>query len=347
MKRFHLCLLALGWTIGIMARTEFAFTEESCMSQTKDGFTVTIAQGSSQNAPRFQLDYMTGKPEMRLYSGNTVTVSGNELKDVQMVFAKSGASNKEYTGLSASTGTLVSGGASADKEDWKIDHWTGTASSVVFTLTGKGQRQIQQLVINGEAVVIPDETPLPTVADLQTDYSYSEPTKVLPKDTVLLKKEYAFIDQNILVHCSQGSILQATDTTEAYFNCNAEYALTFTASVPMKGLVISGFVRKGFSASCDHGTITYLTSDETDIEAERVMVITDIDATSVTIRCPKQIRCYAVECYFSSNPTPLSPEQGVESVLPSAVVPKKVLHDGQVYIMYKGTRYNIQGAELR
>ena len=346
MKRFPFCLLALCWAIGSMAQTVFTFADENCMSQTKDGFTVTIAQAGAQNAPRYQTDYMTGKPEMRLYLGNTITVSGNELKDIQLVFAKSGASNKEYTGLSASTGTLVSGGVSEDKEDWKIDHWTGTASSVTFTLTGKGQRQIQQLVINGEAVVIPDETPLPTAEDLQSDYHYSEPTKVLPKDTVLLKKEYAFIDQNILVHCSQGSILQATDTTEAYFNCNAEYDITFTASAPMKGLVISGFVRKGFSAACDHGNISFLTDDETDIEAERVMVITDIDATSVTISCPKQIRCYGVECYFTSNPAPLSPAQGMESILPSANDPRKVMHDGQLYIMYKGTMYNVQGTKM-
>ena len=348
MKKFHLCIMALGIAVCSMAQTVFTFTAESDMNQTKDGFTVSIAKGDGSNAPVFKTDYMTGAPEMRLYLGNTITVSGEGLEDIQMVFARSGASNKEYTGLSASTGDLKSGGVSADKEDWKTDHWTGTASAVVFTLTGKGQRQIQQLVINGETVVIPGEAALPTAEDLQNDYVYTEPTRVLPKDTVLLKKEYAFIDQNILVHCSQGSILRATDTTEAYFNCNATYDLTFTATKPMKGLEISGFVRKGFTASCDHGTISFLSDEDTDIEADRVMVITDINAASVTISCPKQMRCYTVRIYFQTNPTPLSPAQGVEQITNDPFqMTNKVIRDDRLYIRHNGIIYDVQGRKVR
>ena len=92
----------------------------------------------------------------------------------------------------------------------------------VFKLTDKGQRRIQRLVINGAPVIIDSaETVLPTPEDLDPEYTYAEPTAVMPKDTVIWKEEYAFIDHNILVHCDQGSIVKATDTTFPILTTNS------------------------------------------------------------------------------------------------------------------------------
>ena len=213
MKKIFGLLVILCFTLGSYAETVFTFTSAADMSQTKDGFSLVIAKGNGQTAPTVKEDYQTQEPEMRLFVGNTITVSADEtLTDIQMVFAKSSASNKPYTGLSASVGTLVSGGEAEDKNDWKVDSWTGSATQVVFTLTDKGQRRIQRLVINGAPVIIDSaETVLPTPEDLDPEYTYAEPTAVMPKDTVIWKEEYAFIDHNILVHCDQGSIVKATD----------------------------------------------------------------------------------------------------------------------------------------
>ena len=293
---------------------------------------------------------------MRLFLGNTITVSGTGLTSIQMVFAKSCASNKEYTGLSASNGTLVSGGASENFSDWKIDTWTGNANEVVFTLIGKGQRQIRQIRINGEPIVIEEVVDiLPTQEDLDGTYVYSEPTIVMPKDTTLTKKEYAFIHNNILVHCSQGSILKAEEDTDpdeevdnshpAYFNCNAGYELTFTATQPIKGVAIDGFVRKAFNASVDHGTIQYLTDPDANMEGWPALVLLDVNATSVTLFCPKQLRCYEVRVFFHENPEPIY--TGIESIQPSEVRSQKILRDGQLYMMYKGKMYNVQGQDVR
>lgn len=310
MKNICTFLAAVCFALSAMAETEFTFTSAADMNQTKDGYTISLAQGSNtQKAPVFQNPYYNSEyhPEMRMYLGNTITVSGENLTNIQMVFAKSGASNKEYTGLSASVGDLVSGGTSTDATDWKVDSWTGNATSVVFSLTGKGQRQIQRIVIDGEPIVIiPDEPdPLPTRDDLDGDFVYSEPTAIFPKDTTVLKAEYAFIDNNILVHCDMGSIVKGTDTTSAYFNCNANYQITFTATQPIKGIAIDGFVRKDFDASCDHGEIQYLTDEDKDMEGWPALVIMDINATSVTLSCPKQIRCYELRVYFQENPDPI------------------------------------------
>jgi hypothetical protein len=292
---------------------------------------------------------------MRLYSGNTVTVTGDKLTDIQMVFAKSGASNKQYTGLSASVGELVSGGESESATDWKVDHWTGDATSVVFTLTGKGQRQLQQILIDGEPIEIkPEEEILPTEEDLDPAYSYAETTDVSPKDTTIIKKEYAFIDHNILVHCSLGSILKAEedsnpddeedDSHPAYFNCNADYQLTFTATQPIKGVAIDGFVRKKFEATCDHGTIQFLTDPDADMEGYPALVLLDVNSTSVTLNCPKQLRCYGVHVYFTENPEPLF--SGIDNVQSDKVQCTKVIENGVLYLMYKGTKYNALGARL-
>lgn len=295
------------------SETVFEFTSVADMSQTKDGISVVLAKGAGQTAPDYKISTYNSETheDMRLYLGNTITLSSDQaLTNIQMVFARSNASNKEYAGLEASVGSLVSGGMAEDNTDWKVDSWTGEATQVVFTLTGKGQRQIQRIVIDGEPIVIEPvvPAPLPTEADLQAEYSYTEPTIVIVPDTTIEKKEYAFIDHNILVHCDMGSIIKATDTTEAYFNCNAGYSITFTAVQPIQGLEIDGYVRKNFSASCDAGQLWYMTNEDFELEGWPVLTISGIDATSVTLTCPKQIRCYSVRLFFEE-------EQGIDETI--------------------------------
>lgn len=348
MKNIFTLFIVFGFALSCMAETVFTFSSAADMSQTKSGITILIGQGTSSNAPNATIDYQTQEPEMRLYAGNTITVSSDiALTNIQMVFAKSSASNKQYTSLSASTGNLVSGGVSEDKNDWKIDSWTGNTTNVVFTLTDKGQRRIQKLVIDGEPVSLDSlENTLPTVDDLLPDYVYSEPTEVLPKDTTIWKEEYAFIDNNVHVYCNQGSIVKATDTTFAYFNCNADYSLTFTATQPIIGLEIDGYVRKAFNASCDHGTIQYLTDPDMEMEGWPAMVIMDINNTNVTLSCPKQLRCYSVRLYFKENPAPLFPLEGFSEIDDGKRKQGKILRNGQLLILHNNAVYNTQGIRI-
>ena len=357
MKRFFAFIAAFCFTASVMAETEFTFTTASDMSQTKDGISMVIAKGNGGTAPTVITDYQTKEPEMRVYNGNTITISGENLTNIQLVCAKSSASNKPYAAMSASNGTLVSGGEAEDKNDWKVDSWTGSATSVVFTFSGdKGQRRIQRIVIDGEPIVIEkEEEHIPTVEDLQADYVYAEPTSVAPKDTVIWKEEFAFISNNILVHCTQGSIVKAEadpdpeDEKEeghpAYFSCNAGYDLTFTATQPIKGITIDGSVRKLFEATSDKGTIQYIDNPDADEEAWPAVVIMDINATSVTMTCPKNIHCYAVHVYFEANPEPLFPLESLEQAYPT-VQATKILRDGQLYIRRDQKTYNAQGAQV-
>lgn len=358
MKKLYTIFLLVCFALSVYAETEFTFTSSADLNQEKDGITVVLGQGSNtQNAPVFQNPFYNNEyhPEMRLYLDNTITISGENLTNIQMVFAKSRASNKDYAGLSASVPELVSGGIAEDATDWQVDTWTGNATQVVFTLIGKGQRQIQRILIDGEPIEInPIVEVLPTEDDLDPNYEYAEPTEVAPKDTTVIKKEYAFIDNNILVHCDLGSILKAEedsnpedeedDSHPAYFNCNAEHTITFTATQPMKGVSIDGYVRKAFNATCDHGTLQFLTDPDFEMEGWPALVILDINNTSVTLTCPKQFRCYGAQFYFQENPDPLF--EGIEqtqSTTPAA----KMLLDGQLYIIKNGRTFTASGAEVK
>lgn len=292
MNKIFSFVVAICLSMGsLAAATTFSFTSDASVSQTIDGYTVVLDQGAGTSYPVYN-NYM------RLYAKNTITVTGDSIRTIQIVFTKQGS--KAYAALSANPGTLVSGGESTSTTDYKVDSWTGNANSVVFTMGETGQRVITQLVVNGEAVIPepqnPDTTVTPVIpTELDTAYVYAEPTIVAVPAKTVQGAAYQFIDNNIHVNCTKGAIY------DNYFSCHAGFAMTFTATKPMKGLVINGFVKKDFEATVDHGEITYLSPAE-DTEAEPVVVITDIDAQSVTVSCVKQLRCYEVEVYFENNP---------------------------------------------
>ena len=345
MKRLFIIWISAVLVISAGAETVFTCTSDGDKNQTKDGFTITLAQGSNtQNEPVYKPKTEYYDAEMRLYLNNTITITGGTMTNVQLVCAKS-SSDKPYSELTASPGTLTSGGTSANAKDWKVDTWTGNTTKVVFTLSGKGQRILQKVVINGGEVIIEPEEPepLPTEADLKTDYNYSEPTVIQVPDTQFYKKEYAFIANNILVHCTKGSTLRENkkegEEYPAYFNCEENEQLSFTATGAIQKIEIDGYLRKAFSATCDHGTMTTKASEDHEVELDNVLTISNINTKSVTLKCDKNIKCFEVRVYFKESSSVL---EGVESQ-ESGV--KKILQDGQVVIIRDNKRYTLLGNE--
>lgn len=292
-------ILTLICALVALAATAQTFTPTSADEMTQGGVTVSFGKGSGNNAPTW---YENG---LRLYASNTITVSGDSLGSVELVFCKQGT--KAYATLTASAGTLVSGGESTAATDLKTDSWTGdAATSVTFTIGASGQRLIKQIIVNGDTTgtgsSTPDpETPDTTVTpqpstDLDTAYVYAEPTTVGVPATSVSKSAYEFVENNIKVSCTQGAVYAD------YFNCYAGYAITFTATRPIKGLTVNGLIKKAFSATASAGTLAYADASEEDIEGDPVLMITDIDSTSVTLSCVKQIRFYSIDFYFEENP---------------------------------------------
>lgn len=353
MKKLLPILLAFCFSLSVVGETVFEFASAGAVTQSKDGFTVKLEQGNNaSNGPVYKPETQYYEAEMRLYLDNTITVSGNGLTNVQLVCAKS-SSGKKYADLTVSTGEITSGGASTDAKDYKVDTWKGNAKKVVFTLSGQGQRKLQKIIINGDAVVIEPEEPepLPTEADLDQAFVYSEPSVVNVPDTQIFKNEYAFIANNILVHCSKGSILREDKTAgqeyPAYFNCNENEEISFTATKPIERIEIDGFLRKAFTATCDKGTMQSKANEDFDVELDNVLTISGIKANKVTIHCNKQLRCFEVRAFFKEQ------EEEIDQVPRDQVPSTKVIENGVMYLMYKGTgqgdkvtKYNVQGGRI-
>lgn len=290
MKKLFTLLAAIVTAFSAMATT---FTIGSANSVTQDGITVSFSKGSGNNDPAVYNGCL------RLYAKNTITISGSKLSNISLSFTKQGS--KEYATLSASTGSLVSGGESTSNDDVKTDKWSGSASSVTFTLGDSGQRIITKIVVNGDGSETdpsqPDEPDQPgdEPDELDPDYKYDEPTVVTTPGNTVQGDAYSFISNNVMVSCTKGAV------NETYFSAHAGFDMTFTATQEIKGIVINGFVKKDFTATTNHGQISYLTPSE-DKDANPVVVLTNVDSKSVTISCVKQLRCYEVEVYFEENP---------------------------------------------
>lgn len=294
MKKLFSLLFVAMTMVSLAHATTFTFNDT--ISQTKDGITVRFALGAGQSVPAYN-------GGLRLYAKNTITVSGGTITSISIEFTKQG--KKDYAELSASVGSLVSGGVSTSNEDVKTDTWTGSASKVVFTLGASGQRVVKSITVvgtgaqgdeggdddGGEGGDGGDES------GLNEEYVYSEPTVVENHDSVGNNMAYSFIQNNIKVDCTKGA------RTNSYFSCNAGSSITFTATENIKGLVIDGYVKKGFEATATAGSIDYVDATDEEVTADPVLVIADINSKSITIDCDKQMRCYSVEFYFDANPT--------------------------------------------
>lgn len=131
---------------------------------------------------------------------------------------------------------------------------------------------------------------------LDPNYTYAEPTIIMPSGESGSNTPYSFVQENILVSTTVGA--QAA----TYFGCNAGQQITFTATKPIKAVVVNGYVKQGFEAGCDHGEIAFVDASEGEVENDPVLAIFDVNSTSVTISCVKQMRCQTVEFYFEANP---------------------------------------------
>ena len=133
-----------------------------------------------------------------------------------------------------------------------------------------------------------------------------EPVIITPPDTFLYKTNFTLEDQGITIALTNGSVYPAEHSYNNFgidcIICYAGASITFSAEQNIKGLAINGNTKKNFSATCNNGTIDYLSDDAEDSTGEPVLTVSDIDATSVTISCDNQLRCFSIEVYFLENP---------------------------------------------
>ena len=127
MRKLFSLLTAVLFAGSMMA---IDFTLSSAESVTKDGVTVTFAKGSGANAPAW---YTAG---LRLYASNTVTISSeSNITAISFNWEKQGS--KAFNTVTASTGSYT------HPTEAGVGAWTGSATSVTFTLGASGQLQLK------------------------------------------------------------------------------------------------------------------------------------------------------------------------------------------------------------
>lgn len=133
-----------------------------------------------------------------------------------------------------------------------------------------------------------------------------DPIIITVPDTTIVKQAFTLEVQGITISTTNGSVYPAEHEYNNFDRdciiCYAGASISFSAGQDIKGLAINGNVKKNFSASCDNGTMDYLSDSDEDAEGEPVLTISDIDAPSVTITCNNQLRCFSIEVYFTENP---------------------------------------------
>lgn len=150
---------------------------------------------------------------------------------------------------------------------------------------------ISSITVEGTVPPTPDP-----VDRLDHDYIYpDDPIIILPKDS-LGKMRIDTVVGNILIQCNQGAFYK-TDIRVA-----ANGLLTITATQPIKAIKVDGWVRKSFSATADVGDLEYMIDDEDDAYGEPVLMIKNINNTTVNLHCNNQLQMQQLYIYFKDNP---------------------------------------------
>ena len=116
-----------------------------------DKVSIALSQSAGANPPK----YYTSGASVRLYPANTLTVTGQSIKQITLTFGSDDKNNE----ISASTGSYETSGT-----------WTGSADEVVFTVGGSsGHRRIAAVTVTyGSDAPAPPDTviTIPTVTSI-------------------------------------------------------------------------------------------------------------------------------------------------------------------------------------
>ncbi len=166
---------------------------------------------------------------------------------------------------------------------------------IVITKVKKKSVYIKTVTIDGtyDDGGVEEEDPL---EGLDANYEYTEPTIVTNTEATGSNQAYSFIQNNIKVNCTKGA------RYETYFSVNAGASLTFIATQPIKAIVVNGYVKKEFEAKASSGEIQYVDASESEVSAEQVLAVTEVNNNILTLTCEKQLQCRSVAIYFTSVP---------------------------------------------
>lgn len=182
------------------------------------------------------------------------------------------------------------------------------------------------VVLMVSAVELSDSSSVAIDTVLNPNYRYAEPTIVLVPDSVIAAQEaeqkenegkeqegqeqegseqeeqeekkadgYTFVSNNIRVTATKGEIEGSS------FSVKKGGSLRLTATQKIKGIAIGGVIKPIFTATADKGQLEALYPD-IETEAYPVLVVKNVNDTTLTITCTKKLLCHMIKVYFYANP---------------------------------------------
>lgn len=332
MKRFLLAVLTVIATANINATT---FTFSSTNQQTKDGITVSFSIGNGQAEPKM---YENG---LRLYANNTITISGANLSQISISCAKQGT--KDYATLSASTGNLKSGGESTGSTEIVTDTWTGNASSVVFTLGGKGQRIIDKIIVNGDGKTDDDDDDNGGNNDDETTINING----------MVYADASYYTYNDEAWWAIDLYKDYDEDAEDYIYPEVYFEIPAKSATALNGTYISDFsgywisTNDSIMGQSASATIKYVSESDEDYTYN--ISLTMLGEDGKTYKVNGDFSLVAID-YDNFEYIWLTDNNGGESKIENKTSSKptstKLFQNGQIIIRNNGKDYNVLGIEL-
>ena len=197
-----LCTCLLGGVSAWAADETIDFTaqgytnQQTISSYTGTNCTITFEKGSNSNAPK----YYTAGTAIRAYGGNTITISSTTktIAAVTFTFGSSDGSNA----ITAASGT------------WSSPDWSGSASSITFTISGSsGHRRIAGIAVTYESGT--ETTTTIDASAVSTSWSGSDVAAGTFTATVTPDGESALADPTIAWTSSNTSVAEINASTGA------------------------------------------------------------------------------------------------------------------------------------
>ena len=188
------------------------------ITRTDGPITCVVAKASGSNAPNEH-----GDGHLRFMAGNTMTISGATITNVQFEFT---AADRNKS-ISANVGTYTKGTTSST--------WTGSASEVVFTNIDSAQARVESVTVTYVATGQEKQTLSfdPTEKSANLGEPFTAPTLSGAMTTVKYSSSntaVATVDENTgavtLVDAGITTITATAEATEDYFSATASYTLT-------------------------------------------------------------------------------------------------------------------------
>ena len=188
------------------------------ITRTDGPITCVVAKAGGSNAPNEH-----GDGHLRFMGGNTMTISGATITNVQFEFT---AADRNKS-ISANVGTYTKGTTSST--------WTGSASEVVFTNIDTAQARVISVTVTyistgqEKQTLLYDPTAIeatlgqpftaPTLTGAMTDVTYSSSDE----DVATVNSETGEVT---LVGAGETTITATAEETEDYYSATASYTLT-------------------------------------------------------------------------------------------------------------------------